>query len=184
MGTTTGSIVETQIGAGRFLIAPVGAVEPTDVTTAWDAGWTELGLTTEGGSNKYELTIEDVMVEEILDPVRGITTKRLASVIFTLAQVTMTNLSRAMNGGDVETATGITTFEPPEMGGEVYHAIGWESNDNTERWVWRRCLQAGSIETKRRNKTADLAAIPCEFHAYGVDGQQPFKVWGLASVRA
>lgn len=181
MTTPQGDVNAIQVGAGRILIGPVGSTEPTDLVTPWDPDWLELGFTKQGTSQKIDRTIDDTFVEELLDPVRGITTKRTFAMIFDLAQITATNLKRALNGQSIFTQTGtVTTFEPPTYGGEVYMAWGWESTDNTERFVLRKCLQTGTVQMDRRNKVADPTSIPFEVHAYGVNAGGPFKYLAAA----
>lgn len=70
---------------------------------------------------------------------------------------------------------GLIVFEPPEAGEEVRVALGWESQDHTERWVWRKCVQTGNVEIARRKAPAK-ATIPCEFALEIVaGGVKPFK---------
>lgn len=184
MSAPAGNVDQIQLGSGRLLIAPVGATEPTDVTAAWDAAWLELGFTKDGVHHKYAQTIADAFVEELLDPVAGIVTQRKASVAFNAAQLTALNLKRAFNGGTIVTAAGVSTFTPHGTGGEGYVAIGWESNANDERWVWRRCLNSAPTDIPRRTKTADYAVVGVEFTAYGVTGSQPFKTLLNSATRA
>lgn len=184
MSAPAGNPLQLQLGSGRLLFAPVGAVEPTDVSTVWDAAWVEAGFTKDGTHHKYAQTIADAYVEESLDPVAGIVTQRKASIAFNLAQLTALNVKRAFNGGAITTASGISTFLPHGTGGEGYLAVGWESNANDERWVFRRCLNSAATDIPRRTKTADYAIVGAEFTAYGITGGLPFKVVYDAATRA
>jgi hypothetical protein len=153
------------LGPGQLFIAPLGTTEPSDLTTAWSAvaaAWAMLGYTSEASEFKYTPSTEDVEVAEELDPISTQTTGRVSTISFALAQMTATNLKRAMNGGTITTGAGIVTFEPPDLGTEVRTMIGFESEDSQERWVFRQCYQQGDI-TITRGKGANKALIPCEF---------------------
>lgn len=153
------------LGPGYLYLAALGSDEPDDLTTPWasvDAAWTELGYTNEGSEFTYELSSENVEVAEELDPVAIALTGRNMGVNFALAQITATNLRVAMNGGTITAGTGLVKFEPPELGEETPVMIGFESEDHSERWIYRQCLSQGQIGIPRR-KGADKALINCEF---------------------
>lgn len=153
------------LGPGQLFIASTGTPEPTDLTTAWaavSANWVMLGYTNEASEFRYQPATDDVEVAEELDPISTQTTGRTSMLSFALAQMTATNLKRAMNGGTITTGAGIVTFEPPDLGTEVRVMLGWEAEDSTERWVYRQCYQQGDI-TITRGKGAVKALIPVEF---------------------
>jgi hypothetical protein len=169
-----GDPTKIRVGPGRLKVAAVGSTEPADLTTPWVVAWTDLGYTDEGHSFTSSPSFEPVEVAEEIDPIRYEATGREMRVEFALAELTAANLAKAMNGGDVVTGTGIVTFEPPDPGDEVRIALGWESLDAKERWVWRKCLQTGDIEIARR-KAPDKALIPCSFMCEIVaGGAKPF----------
>jgi hypothetical protein len=147
------------LGPGYLYIAPLGSTEPTDLTTAWDAAWTLLGYTDDGSTFSYQLDTDDVEVAEELDPIKTAVNSRSAKVTFALAELTATNLKRAMNGGTITTGTGIVTFEPPDLGTETRTMLGFESEDHQERWVYRQCFSNGevSIDRKKGNNKSVIA---------------------------
>jgi hypothetical protein len=141
------------LGPGYLYAGPIGTTEPTDLTTAWNvvsAAWLSLGYTETGSEFDYALATGTVLVAEELDPVAIATTGRTGSVVFNLSQITAANLKLAMNGGNLVTGTGIVTIEPPDLGSEVRTMLGWEAEDHTERWVWRQCLQSGTMKIARQ----------------------------------
>lgn len=249
-----------RVGPGWLRIGLVGSVEPTDLTTAWDASWTLLGYTEEGHEAAIEPNFEPLEVAEELTPVRYDETSRNMRISFSLAEITALNLKRALNGGTVTgpssalrligtativattgvitttvahglvvgdqvktgtvvTTTGITSntvyyvktvpsttsvtlsatsggaaltlgtdgslsalsevtgtvtiFEPPEIGAVSYAAIGWEATDGLERWIWRKCIQTGSVTLARRKAPAKTL-IACEFRIMKASGTPPF----------
>lgn len=95
-------------GPGVLRYAPLGTAEPTALVGAWPAGWVQLGYTTEGHQASYGLTIADVEVAELLDPVRRVTTKRDIRVAFGSAELTAEHVKLALNGGT--TAGDVVTF--------------------------------------------------------------------------
>lgn len=153
------------LGPGYLYISPLGTTEPVDLTTPWatvSANWVLLGFTDQGSEFDYQLNTSPVNVAETLDPITNAPDGRQSSVKFNLAEITATNLKRASNGGTITTGTGIVTFEPPDLGTEVRTMIGFESEDHTERWVWRQCLMSGQL-TIQRQKGANNATMACEF---------------------
>lgn len=172
-----GTPANVRVGPGILKIAPVGSTEPTDLATAWDAAWVDLGYTEEGSTFSFDNTFEDVEVAEELDPVAILQTARNIAVSFALAELTADNLQTALNGGTITTSgvapAEIATFEPPEPGDFTYIALGWESVDTLERWVFRKGLQTGTVEIARR-KAPDKATIPAEFRFVKPSGQAPF----------
>jgi hypothetical protein len=100
-------------GPGTLMYAPLGTTEPATRVADWPAGWVAVGYTAEGHSFSSSLSIDDVEVAELLDPVRRVTTKRDTKVAFAMAEITLAHLKLLLNGGtttpDSQTFTGVTT---------------------------------------------------------------------------
>jgi hypothetical protein len=82
-----------------------------------------------------------------------------------------------MNGstGTITAGSGIVTFEPPDLGTEIRRMIGFESEDHSERWVFRQCFQTGQAQIQRQ-KGANNATISMEFSLEKpVSGSRLFK---------
>jgi hypothetical protein len=160
-----GNPANLALGPGSLYIAVLGTAEPADLTTPWatvSASWIQLGYTDEGSTFNYSVDSENVEVAEELDPIAVALTSRELSLSFSLAEITAANIKRALNGGTIVSGAGIVTFEPPDLGEELRTMLGWESEDHTERWVYRKCLQVGGMEMGRA-KGAAKATISCEF---------------------
>ena len=140
-----GNVENLSLGPGTLFVAEVGSEEPVDLTAPWDAAWTPIGYTDEGTEFAAELTRDPVNVAESIDPIMYATTSRSFTVSFAMAEMTARNLSLALNGGTVTSGTGVVTFDPPEAGTEKSVALGWESSDGTERWIFRKTSQSGSV---------------------------------------
>ncbi|MER7131258.1 hypothetical protein [Streptosporangium saharense] len=165
------------LGPGSLYIAVLGTTEPTDLTTPWasvSASWIPLGYTAEGSKLTYSVSSENVEVAEELDPIAVALTSRELTLDFALAQLTATNLKIALNGGTITAGSGIVTFEPPDLGEEVRVMLGWESEDHTERWVYRKGLQVGNMEISRQ-KGAAKATVSCSFKLEKPAGAKSFK---------
>jgi hypothetical protein len=174
------------LGPGYLYIAPIGTTEPTDLATAWasiSAAWVGLGYTDAGSEFHYQPNVDQVEVAEELDPVSNQVTGRAASVHFNLAEITATNLKRALNGGTIVSGGGYVTFEPPDLGTEVRTMLAFESEDHTERWLFRQCFNTGEI-TITRAKGAAKATIPCQFNLEKpASGSRLFKAIMAAPAR-
>jgi hypothetical protein len=165
---------QVRLGPGSLYAAPVGSTEPATLAATLDAAWVDLGYTEDGHTVKMTTNVEPVPVAEELDPISYEPTGREMSVSFALAQITATNLSRALNGGTITAGTGIVTFEPPASDEVTRLALLWESADGNERWIFRKCIQTGDVEIARKKAPAK-ATIPVEFMLEVVaGGSAPF----------
>jgi hypothetical protein len=173
----TGNPEQVRVGPGWLYIAPLDTTEPTDLSTAWetvDADWTNLGYTDGGTSFVFDQTFEDINVDQEYDPIAVLQTARSISVNVMAAELTAANLEIAFNGGVIDTpGGGVTTFEPPDAGDFTHVMVGWEATDALERWVFRKCLQVGSVEIARR-KAPDKSVVPLSFRAIKPEGSAAF----------
>ena len=175
--------------------APLGTAEPTPTvagskfTDTVPVAWVPFGATTEGSTFSYSTTVEAIRVAEFFDPIKYATTERGGSIAFNLANFTLSNYRRALNGGMAAltpTGTGgaeLTSFEPPDPGAEVRSMILWESTDSTIRLLLRQCLQGGEVSSAFQ-KAPSVAAIPCTFNLeVPTTGAKPWKMWGAGTSR-
>lgn len=174
--------------AGYLFIAPLASVLPTNTvagskfTDAWPAAFLPLGATTEGSTFSYSTSVEPITVAEFFDPIKYVTTERSGNIAFNLANYTLTNWRRALNGGVAAlvatsgtASTELFEFEPTDPGSEVRCMIGWESLDNTLRLVLRQTIQGGEVSSAFQ-KAPSIAAIPCTFNMeIPTGGSKPFK---------
>lgn len=163
-----GDPTKVRVGPGWLYIAPLDSTEPDDLTTAWetvDAGWVNLGYTDGGAEFVFDQTFEDINVDQENDPIAVLQTARSITINVSAAELTAANLDIAFNGGTVANpGGGLTTFEPPDTGDYTHVMLGFEPLDALERWVFRKCLQVGSVSIARR-KAPDKALIPMSFRA-------------------
>lgn len=173
-----GTPTQVKVGPGRLWIAPVGSTEPTTLTADPAVAWVPIGYTVEGSTFNATMSTEGVDVAEEIDMIRYEQTAREMNVEFAMAQLTAENLDTAFNGGTLTTsgsgAAQVVTFEPPEAGDVTRCALLWQSDDETERWVFRKCVQGGDISIARQ-KAPNKATIPVSFRLEKPDGLLPFK---------
>lgn len=189
MPTTATPVVLTDPG---FLFwAPLSSTLPTNTvvgsvfTDSWPVAWISLGATEDGSQFSYSSTVEKVQVAEFFDPIKYVTTERSGSFSFSLANYTLNNYKRAMNGGTLAVVSGTTTTElnkytPPAPGAEVRAMIGWESLDATLRIVAYQTLQGGEV-TSAFKKAPDKALIPCTFNFEVPSAGNPFEMWSTTT---
>lgn len=129
----------------------------------------EIGATEAGYTFSYSQSIEAINVAEFADPVKWRTTARQGSMAFNMADFTLTNLQRAMNGGTIAlmsgvagSATAINKWTPPPVGSESRAALLWQSLDGTMRIFMYQTVQVNEMETAFK-KAPDIAVLPCEF---------------------
>lgn len=180
--------------AGYLFIAPLGTAVPTNTVTggvfsdSWAAAWLPLGATEAGSEFAYSTDVEAINVAEFFDPIKYATTGRSGSIAFNLANWSLSNYRRALNGGVAAlTPTGtvgseLSTLEPPNPGSEVRSMIGWESLDNTVRLVCHQTLQGGEVTSAFR-KAPDLALIPCTFQLEVPSAGKPWTMYAAGTKR-
>lgn len=172
------------LGPGTLRLAPLGSPEPADLVTPWDVAWTGVGYTKEGSKVSYELDTGKVEAAEEIDPIHIAINSRDLKVAFVMLQLTASNLRTALNGGTITAGAGIVTFEPHAPGDEQRIMLGFESEDGTERWVFREGLQTGNVELERKRGN-DSAVIASEFQlAKPAPNILPFKAILATPARA
>lgn len=180
---------------GYLFIAPLASTVPTNTvsgsvfTDSWAAAWISLGATEEGSTFSYSTSVEPIMVAEYFDPISYRTTERSGSIAFNLADWTLSNYRRAINGGTAALtatsgtgATTLGTLEPPTPGAEVRCMIGWESLDATVRLICHQTIQGGEISSAFQRAPAK-ALIPCTFQMEVPTGGKPWTLYSAGADR-
>jgi hypothetical protein len=179
-----GDVTNLRFGPGLVYYAPLGTAEPVTLTGALDVAYLPLGYTETGSEHDITNTFDEVEVAEELVPVAMVKTKQIITIKVIAMEVTARNLQLALNGGTVAAPTGgYVTFDPPAPSTTDTHVmVVWQADDNKERWLFRECLQVGSIVIPR-HKGKDVAKVPIEFRALvPATGLKAFKPWFDASL--
>lgn len=188
-----GTPTNVRLGPGSLYVGAVGATEPTNTVAAGkfsdainSTAWVGIGYTDAGHTFTQTPAIDPVEVAEVLIPINHVATGQDYLIEFACAEITALNLQRAFNGGTITTTgttgTQLTKFEPPAAGAVPTRlAILWQSDDQTERWIYRRCFQQGASGITRQ-KGANKATIPVAFALeQPTDGvTAPFAAWFAA----
>jgi hypothetical protein len=179
---------------GYLFWAPLGSTLPTNTvagskfTDAWPVAWINLGATETGTAFSYTTTVAEVTVAEFFDAMKYMTTGRSGNLAFNLADYTLSNYKRAMNGGSLTIVSGtgatqLNTFTPPVPGAEVRAMLGWESLDSTFRLVAFQCFQGGDVQSQFRKAPA-LAVLPTQFNFEVPAAGIPWQAWTAGTGRA
>ena len=146
-------------GAGLLYNAPLLTAEPVHTpaggvfpTTAWPAAWAAVGSTSDGWTFKDDITTAPVVAAESYYPVKVITTARAAGMDLILQEISASNLKRGLNTGTAiisgTGATLLTQLQSPTVGTEIRSMWGWQSEDNTVRFIAYQALQTGGLGVK------------------------------------
>jgi hypothetical protein len=180
-----GSTANVQLGPGRLYLAPIGTTEPASASAALPSAWIAVGYTEDGTTFTVSLTSEDIEVEEEIDPILTVNTKRANTLALQLAEITRRNLAVSLGNGLA--ANDATALEPPNPGAEVKVMAVWDSNEDpttsqgspaqgNRRWLFRQCNPTGDIAVNRQ-KAPNKALIPVTFKVEKPSGLAPFKVF-------
>lgn len=170
--TTAANIL---VGAGgSVFVGPVGAVLPTDLATALDPSFADLGFISEDGITLSASTdVTDIAAFQSLLPVRKIVTGRNFDLSLTLREWQEQTLLLAFGGGEVsEPSAGIYRYDPPTAGDALYEramVVEWRDGAKNYRLVINRGTVSEAVETSiTRTSAADL---PITFSVLDDDGE-------------
>ncbi|MEU9348584.1 phage tail protein [Streptomyces sp. NPDC048278] len=169
-------------GTGRILVAPVGTTAPTDVSTAWAAGWKDLGYTSQDGIKLAKKDkLDPVETWQSVSPARFIYSDRDLTVKFQLLQLNEDTLPFFMGGDAVaETAanSGIYKYDLSADPKFNEKALGIEFSDGTDvtyRFVVARG-QVTETEELSLTRTASIK-LGVTFTALAVDNTKPLATF-------
>lgn len=149
-------------GAGQVFAAPEGSTLPTDVVTALDAAFVDLGyVTTDGVTFTHGRETEDLDAWQG-SKVRVLTLSEPVSVGFALMQTSGDALKLAFGGGTLTDNTTYFVFEPP-VGSNAVRALVIEFQDGAKnyRYVIPRAQIQGEVSYTLTNQGA--LTYPLEF---------------------
>nr|WP_202495166.1 hypothetical protein [Streptomyces sp. SID4982] len=144
-------------GPATLYSAAFGATEPADsaVNTAPAASaWTDVGGTQDGVKLSIDQSYSELEVDQVVDRVGSRLTKRDFTIETSMAEVTLSNLSLALNGGTSASGAGYTSFDPSFASAATqptYKALlfdGWAPGTTafTRRVIVRKCLSTDAVE--------------------------------------
>jgi hypothetical protein len=139
---------------GRLYVAPIGTTAPTDTTTAWAAGWLDMGYLSEDGVEMtYSTETDDINAWQSLSPVRRILTSVDMTLQFTAIEMKRDTVLLYFPSASISTSGSVHTLAIPSAPDPDERAIGLEWTDGpiTNRLVIPRgeVTDRGSITTSR-----------------------------------
>jgi hypothetical protein len=158
MGNDASQVV---IGAnGRIYTGPIDTPAPTDSGSALDAGFVNLGYTSENGANFTEgKDVADISAWQSFYPIRKVVTGRSVAIAFTLRQWNRDTVEFSLGGTVVDEGGGEFSYTPPEPEelDERSLILEWEDGDKHYRLYMPKGIVAENVTTElMRTAAADL----------------------------
>lgn len=105
-------------GPADLYVAPFGSAEPADSAATVVAGppggvWVGVGGTDADVTMEIDVTVDDLKVDQIIDPVGGRVTERSITIKTQLREVTLTNMANALNSMVTTTVNGSYSVQEP-----------------------------------------------------------------------
>lgn len=172
---------------GNILVAPVGTPMPTNIATAFNAGYVDLGFASEDGVDFSDSKdTEDIGAWQTFYPIRKNVTSRETTVSFVLRQWNAVNVKLAFGGGTIENDVGppeVSRYLPPAPGDIDFRSLAVEWFDGTRgyRLIVPRGMVTDEVSTKlARTEAADLpisfSAMPLGVPVAGDETTFPFYI--------
>jgi hypothetical protein len=167
-------------GNGHIYIAPVGTTAPTDIATAWAAGWIDLGYATEDGVTlTVGRTITDITAWQSFHPIRRAITAMNITVAFVLQQWNENTTRLAFGGGAITTTAGPPAhylYTPPDPEDLDERAVGveWADGTKTYRLVIPRAIVTDDVSTQLVR--TDTAQLPITMGVIAEGGVAPYVI--------
>lgn len=143
-------------GPGILYTAPVGSALPDQSVSGglfsaapWGGSWVPVGSTEAGSQWSETVSTTPFEYAESLTSPWHMVTDREASWQVALAEWNRSNLLSALGarGASISGSGGsrLTTVAPPEAGESVGCMVGWQSQDDSVRFIARECVPAGDL---------------------------------------
>ncbi|MFJ7176403.1 phage tail protein [Streptomyces massasporeus] len=127
---------------GSVYIAPKGTTAPADLTTAWPAGWVDLGyLSDDGVEMSYSTESEDINAWQSLSPVRKVLTGVDMTLGFTAIELKTQTMTLYFPSATMTDVSGtVHKLSIPAAPSPDERAIGleWVDGDITNRLIIAR----------------------------------------------
>jgi len=142
--TITPGLNATQLrvaGTGAIWKAPIGTTAPSDSTTAWAAGWVNLGYAKSGFAVTPSLKTTPVMGWQSTQILRLIATELTRKYGFELMQSNIQTVAMAWGGTVVPGTAGVYSMTIPNAATiqEFMIGIDWSDGTTSQRIIIPRC---------------------------------------------
>lgn len=137
--------------SGIVLAAPVGSTAPTDVTTAWDPAFVQLGYLSEDGVTwDPSIDFEDIGVWQDINPVRSIPSKAAQTFQFQARETNPGTVGLYLPDATITSTATIATIEAPSSPGADFRMFGIEWYDGAD--VNRLIIPRGLVKARASMK--------------------------------
>lgn len=165
---------------GHVYAAPVGTVEPADISEAVSGSWTELGHISDAGPRfsfgKNRTPVQSWQSHP--DPVRTLKDAAVTTISYDLLQWNAHNVALAVGGGSwTEDSSGIWTFTPADADHTVEQALIIEGQDgDAEKWrfIFRRTENQAAVDFAWTGTA--LSPLPIQSTVLTPDGTERFII--------
>lgn len=159
---------------GNIYMAPKGSTAPTDLTTAWDAAWLDLGYMSEDGvSLDLKTDVQDIKAWQSLSPVRRVLTSLDLTMQFTAIELKTPTVTAFFPGATMTDVSGtVHQLSIPAAPGPQEYAFGmeWVDGTITNRLIIPRgeITDRGTISVHR----SDAVALQMTVSAYATSAPE------------
>lgn len=171
------TVDQITLGGGILYVANYGEPFPTDLTATPAGNWVAMGYTEGGAVLDISTTTTEAKVDELFYAVAEVVTGQSASLSATVAQFTMENLQRALNGGTITVSGGppqTRLFKPPSPSGIAAFAglFVFDNENGTEAAPFYSHLRMpqvrniASLSTTFQESDAVIRSVPLELKMY------------------
>lgn len=159
---------------GRIYLAPKGTAAPSDLTTAWGAGWSDLGYMSDDGVElNYSTDTQDVKAWQSLSPVRKILTSVDMTLKFTAIELKTSTITLYFPDSTMTDVGGsVHSLAIPSAPSPAEYAFGLEWTDDL---IINRLIVARGQVTDRDNITlsrGDAVGLNLTVSAYATSAPE------------
>lgn len=150
---------------GHIYVAPIGSTEPTDVTTAWDAAWLELGYADDGGVDiTPKINTNEIPVWQSATPGKITIQSSQFTLDFNLAQTNKDTTGFFYFGATWTTVGTVQKLVIPSAPGtdERMMGIEWTENSITNRLIVPRGMATDRQKVSINRKTGQMYGLTFE----------------------
>lgn len=181
MPNGTASNVKVPLGPGLLYVSALGTTETgLSASAAIPSAWQAIGYTDEGNEITTDLTTEDILVAEELDPLDSPITQRVTQVAFAMAEATIGRLNLAMGGGIQSPFDSPIPWEMPDIS-QITGVMLMHKATSGALWLFRDARPTGTVSIQSR-KAPDKKLIQVQFKpVLPSTGLRSLKVWPNAA---
>ena len=169
-------------GTGAIWRAPAGTTAPTDSTTAWGAGWANMGYCSDGFTVKPNYKTKQIRGWQSLGVLLQIATEYDFVFDFELEQTDINSVALALGGATIVPGTaGVYSVTlPVNPASEFMIGFDWSDGTITQRFIISRASLASLPTIKAVRTDAILYAFSVQT-LVPADGSAQVRILGVDS---